>query len=154
MTRLPTAPSPSTARNRGNDRGRVSVFLAVAITGLLMVLGVAVDGTGQLRSLLRAQNLAAEAARAAGQAIDGPQAVLGNQVVADAGLAAQYADQYLDQAFANLDQGFERHPIELADGGAAVRVTVTLIYDTQVLGLFGTSEIAVTASSTADLVIG
>ena len=50
------------------DAGRVSLFLAVSMLGILAIIGMSFDGAGQLRALQRADNLAAEAARAGGQA--------------------------------------------------------------------------------------
>jgi hypothetical protein len=53
----------------GDDAGRVSVLLAITITGLLFIIGVVHDVGGQIRTALYAEQVAAEAARAAGQAL-------------------------------------------------------------------------------------
>lgn len=150
------AVSPDVAvkpRPRG-DQGRVSVFLAIAVVGILAIIGVAVDAAGQFRTLMRAQNLASEAARSAGQGIDGPQAMQGNAVVVDPDLATQYATDYLATAFEHIDQDHLPPSVVPVDGGTAVRITVTLYYEPQILGLFGYGEIEVTATSTATLVTG
>lgn len=54
------------------DAGRVSIFLAVALIGVLAIIGMAFDGAGQLRTLQRAENLAAEAAARAARPSTGP----------------------------------------------------------------------------------
>jgi hypothetical protein len=134
------------------DAGRVSVFMAVAITGLVAIFGAAVDATGQLRTLLRADNLAAEAARAAGQAVD-------VDVVAEAGehrvnqdRAVEYASEYLATAGHDLPGGAWQ--VELNGDGTAVNITVELTYQHRILGLFGMQDAQVTGESTAILVTG
>lgn len=59
----------SAARAAG-EQGRVSIFLAIAVTGLLFITGVAHDVSVQIRTALQAELVAAEAARAAGQAVN------------------------------------------------------------------------------------
>jgi hypothetical protein len=150
MTR-PSRPGRSPGSS-GHDAGRVSVFMAVAITGLVAIFGAAVDATGQLRTLLRADNLAAEAARAAGQAID-------IDAVAEAGehrvseqRAIQYANQYLTEAGHDLpDSAWSVQP---SPDGTAVEITVRLTYQHRILGLFGIPDPQVTGTSTATLVTG
>ena len=50
------------------DRGRVSVFVAVALPAILLFLALAWDVSGYLRALHRADAVASEAARAAADA--------------------------------------------------------------------------------------
>lgn len=157
MTRVPRSrgwPPGRSRRPPAGDRGRISVFLAVAFGGLLLVFGVAVDVTGQLRALMRAQNIAAEAARTGGQAVDSPEAMISGGAVVDAALAAEYADAYLSRSLPELGQQYQREPVEVVEDGTAIRVTVTLVYEPQILNLFGIDEVPVTASSTANLVTG
>lgn len=52
------------------DEGSVTVLVAALLPALLLVLALVVDGTDQLRVQSRADAVAAEAARAAGTAID------------------------------------------------------------------------------------
>jgi hypothetical protein len=135
------------------DSGRISVFLAVVITGVLMVFGVAVDGTGQVRTLLRAENIAAEAARAAGQAID-------TDLVAEVGVhrvsqakAVQYASEYLATAGHNIPGS--AWSVQLNPDGTAVDITVNLTYDRRIVDLFGFADgVQVTGTATAILVAG
>lgn len=128
------------------DAGRVSVFLAIAVTGLLMVLGVAVDATGQLRTLVRADNLAAEAARAAGQAIDVEAVAASGAHRVDPQLAAAYAEEYLAAA------GHAPDADVVVVDAETVSITVELPYHNRVLGLFGRGDVTVSATATAVLV--
>lgn len=132
------------------DAGRVSVFIAVAFTGVLMVFGVAVDGTGQLRTLMRADNIAAEAGRAAGQAVDPDLVAAQGDHRVNQDLAVEYANTYL--ATAGHDDPDMSYEITLVDEGTAVQITVQLPYRNRVLGMFGRSDVQLTATSTAVLV--
>ena len=130
------------------DGGRVSVFLAIALTAVVVVIGLAYDGAGRFRTTQRAENLAAEAARAAGQAIVLPQAVLGGAKEVDPDAARVAAEDYLRAAgVSGTVEVVEPERREL-------RVTVDLDYDTAMLGLIGFQRIPVTGSATAVLVTG
>lgn len=150
MTALPReVRSGGVAKDRRED-GRVSIFLTIAIAGLVAVFGVAVDATGQIRTLMRADNIAAEAARAAGQAVDvdvvaaeGRQRVNRDQAVA-------YANQYLTEAGHDIPDS--DWSVRLTDDGTAVDITVRLTYQPRILGLFGRSDVRVTGRSRATLV--
>lgn len=138
--------------HRSADAGRISAFIAVAIAGLIAVLGVAVDATGQLRSLLRAENIAAEAARAAGQAVDVDVVAEAGQHRVNQAQAVQYANEYL--ATAGHDLPGSAWDVELTGDGTAVDITVELTYEHKILGLFGLPDPTVTGHATATLVTG
>jgi hypothetical protein len=137
---------------RDPDSGRVSLFLAIAFTGLLMVFGVAVDAAGQLRTLMRADNLAAEAARSAGQAIDVDQVAAAGEHRVDPDLAADYAATYLATAGHDIPAG--DWTVSLNETRTAVEISVTLTYQHRILGLFGMPDPRVTGKSRAILVTG
>ncbi|MEU0076692.1 pilus assembly protein TadG-related protein [Micromonospora tulbaghiae] len=137
---------------REAENGRVSLFLAVAMTGVLAIIGLAYDGAGQLRTLQRADNLAAEAARAGGQMIDRARAIEGgpkriDQVAARAAVAA-----YLDAA-----GGVQDHEVDFPVVGTEtqIRVRVQITYSRDLLSLFGVQETAtVTGEATARALTG
>jgi hypothetical protein len=112
------------------DSGRVSVFAAAAMPMMLVFLALTWDASGYLRALHRADNIANEAARAAGQAIDLPLAVTGEQIVVDPAAAEQAADAYLDDAGVTGD-------VQVSDDLRQVSVTVDLTYEPALLGAFG-----------------
>lgn len=133
----------------GIESGRVSVFLAIALAGLLAIVGVTVDAAGQLRTLMRADNLAAEAARAAGQAVDTGRVRGGDELAVVHAEAVDYAARYLAGAGQDLPGRWSVHP------GAApgtVEIEVRLTYRTAILRLFGIPQREVTANATAVLV--
>ena len=61
--------SPLRSRLRDDDRGSLSLFVVVVFVALLVTIGLVVDGGGKIRALQRADAVAAQAARAGGQAI-------------------------------------------------------------------------------------
>ncbi|GAA1026195.1 hypothetical protein GCM10009557_03040 [Virgisporangium ochraceum] len=134
-----------TSRMR-SDEGRINVFVATALLSVLVIIGLSADGAGMLRAIVRADHIAAEAARAGGQAIALPQAVTGGDKVLDPGRATAAARQYLDAAGVV-------GTVRVEDGETLV-VTVTVAYDTVMLGLIGFERTTVTASATAHLVSG
>lgn len=139
---------PGAGRPRPDDAGRVSVFLAIALTAVIVIIGLAYDGAGRFRTMQRADNLAAEAARAAGQAIVLPQAVMGGEKIIDPEAAREAAQAYLQSA------GVTGRVEVVEPARRELRVTVDLTYDTAMLGFIGYQRIAVSGSATAVLVTG
>lgn len=128
------------------EHGRVSIFLAVAMTGVLAIVGLSFDGAGQLRTLQRADNLAAEAARAGGQAIDRATAIEGGPTRLDRPQARVAVANYLAAA------GTTGHTVSFPEvaGETLVRVRVTITYRRSMLGLFGFARtVRVTGEATA-----
>lgn len=133
----------------GPDAGRVSLFLAVALIGVLAIIGLAYDGAGQLRSMQRADNLAAEAARAGGQAVDLGQLLNDGSTVLDQAAARTAVGNYLVSV-----AGVTRWDTEFGtvDGNSTLTVTLDLDYDTVFLDLFGFADnITVPGTATATL---
>ncbi len=131
------------------DAGRVSLFLAVALAGVLMVIGLAFDGAGRLQSMQRADNIAAEAARAGGQAIDVARAVSGGTPMLDEAEARRAVRNYLAgvQGATLREVRFDAYP-----GNQDITVVVELRYQTVFLDLFGfPSTFVVTGRATARL---
>ncbi|WP_406074136.1 pilus assembly protein TadG-related protein [Micromonospora sp. NBC_01638] len=128
------------------EHGRVSIFLAVTMIGVLAIVGLSFDGAGQLRTLQRAENLAAEAARAGGQAIDRATAIEGGPKRIDQPEAIVAVAHYLTAA------GTAGHTVSFPEvgGEALIRVTVTITYHRSMLGLFGFKDtVTVTGEATA-----
>ncbi|MEJ3742996.1 pilus assembly protein TadG-related protein [Actinomycetes bacterium KLBMP 9797] len=136
-------------RRAARDDGRVSIFLAIALAGILIVIGLAYDGAGHLRSLQRAHNLASEAARAGGQAIDVAQAIEGGDKQIDQPAARAAVDAYRAAA------GVTGPPATFAtgpNGEPLIQVTVIITYDNVFLDVFGFGDTTtVTGTATAGL---
>jgi Flp pilus assembly protein TadG len=123
------------------------VFFAVCVIGLLAMIGLIVDGGGKVRAAQRADTLAAEAARAGGQAINLPPAIAGKSPAADPVAAAAAAQAYLR---VNHVTG----TVSIAPGGRRLDVDVTSSSPTIFLGLIGVSSITVHGHATVTLVRG
>ncbi|MEW2441313.1 hypothetical protein [Micromonospora marina] len=137
---------------REAENGRVSLFLAVAMTGVLAIIALAYDGAGQLRTLQRADNLAAEAARAGGQMIDRARAIEGGPKRIDQVAARAAVAGYLAAA-----GGVRDHEVDFPVVGTEtqIRVRVEITYSRDLLGLFGAQRTAiVTGEATARALTG
>ena len=119
------------------------VTVIVLIPGLLMIIGLAVDGGAKVQATQRANAVADEAARAGGQALD-RGAALSGEVTLDIAAAVAAAQAYL--AAADVPGS-----VAVLDGDTLL-VTTTVTQDTVLLDLVGISTMTVTGSSTADLV--
>ncbi|MEU1645479.1 hypothetical protein OG836_24705 [Micromonospora zamorensis] len=128
------------------EHGRVSIFLAVTMIGVLAIIGLTYDGAGQLRTLQTAENLAAEAARTGGQAIDRAVAIEGGPKRIKESEARVAVDRYLAAA------GVSGHTVSfpVVGGETLIRVTVPITYHRTMLGLFVPEKtVTVTGEATA-----
>ncbi|MGB8022640.1 MAG: pilus assembly protein TadG-related protein [Candidatus Nanopelagicales bacterium] len=131
----------STAR----DDGSVTLFVVVAVVGLLALVGLVVDGGAKVRAVQRADRVAAEAARAAGQAVDVMSVLEGAEVRVDHGAAVSAASEYLRAA------GMPGHA-SVTEDGTAIAVTATASTPTVFLGLVGIHQFSVEGHAEVALV--
>ncbi|MGW5063368.1 TadE/TadG family type IV pilus assembly protein [Streptomyces sp. NPDC004096] len=134
-------------RTRCDDRGGVTVFVAVCVFALIGIIGLAVDGGSKMRATERADYVAGEAARAGGQAIDPADAITGTAIVVDPQAAAAAAHAYLSSAGAT-------GTVSVSGDGRTLTVTVTGSYDTKFLSVVGISALPVTGHGKATLLHG
>jgi hypothetical protein len=127
------------------DEGRIALLVLVLAVAVLAMIGLSVDGGGKVRALERADDLAAEAARAAGQQILAPQAIQGGEKVVDPSQAVDAAQQYLAAAGVT-------GTVAVAPDGRHITVTVTIVYRTIFLGVIGIQTLTATRHATAVLV--
>ena len=111
------------------QRGSVSLFYASVVIVLFLAIGLVVDGGGKIRAEQRAETVAAEAARAAGQAIDGASVIESGQLRIDPSRARAAAQSYLSSA------GVQGN-VQIIDG-TRLRVTTTVSYDPAFVGVLG-----------------
>lgn len=133
------------------DRGRVSVMIAAVLPLLLLFIALVWDASGYMRAVHRAENVAGEAARAAGQAIDLPAAMRGEQFVVDPDRAAEAATAYLADVGVIAD-GAVIGDVVVADDGRQVTVTVQIEYDPLLITPWRPETGAATGQATAHLV--
>ncbi|WP_455357095.1 TadE/TadG family type IV pilus assembly protein [Streptomyces sp. SYSU K217416] len=135
------------ARARWDDRGGVTVFVAVCVIALIGIIGVAVDGGSKMRATERADYIAGEAARAGGQAIDPAEAISGNAIVVNPQDAQAAAQAYLRSAGAT-------GTVSVSGDGKTLNVNVTGSYDTKFLSAVGIGSLSVTGQGKATLLHG
>lgn len=134
-------------RARLDDRGGVTVFVAISVVALIGIIGVAVDGGSKMRATERADYIAGEAARAGGQAIDPADAINGTAITVDPQAATAAARAYLRSADAT-------GTVSISSNGKRLTVTVTGAYETTFLSAVGIGSLPVTGHGTATLLHG
>lgn len=127
-----------------DDTGSISLFMAVFVVCSLLMTAMVVDTTGASRAHRRAEAIAAEAARAGGQAIQAPLSIQGDQPAASVGDAAQAAAEYL--ATAQVPGNIT------VEDDTLLHVQTTVTYQTRMLGLIGISTLTFDGDATARLV--
>ncbi|MET9037665.1 TadE/TadG family type IV pilus assembly protein [Streptomyces mirabilis] len=130
-----------------DDRGGVTVFVAICVIALLGIIGIAVDGGGKMRATERADFIATEAARAGGQAIDPAQAIAGTAITVDPQAAQAAAQAYLRSA----DMA---GTVAVSADGKTLTVTTTSTYNTKFLPAAGIGSLPVTGHGKATLLHG
>ncbi|MGX1915345.1 TadE/TadG family type IV pilus assembly protein [Streptomyces phaeochromogenes] len=132
---------------RWDDRGGVTVFVAVCVIALIGIIGVAVDGGSKMRATERADYVAGEAARAGGQAIDPAEAITGTAIVVNPQDAQAAAQAYLRSVGAT-------GTVSVSSDGKTLTVVVTGTYDTKFLSAVGIGSLSVTGQGKAILLHG
>jgi Flp pilus assembly protein TadG len=130
-----------------DDRGSLTLMVVVFVAALFVMVGLAVDGGGRMRAIERADDIAAEAARAGGQALNLSQAVSGKADVIDPAAAAVAAQAYLDQAKVT-------GTVTVAGNGKTITVRVFVPYQPVFLGAIGLGPWTETGTATAQLLTG
>lgn len=135
--------SPTQPRERG-ERGSITVWLALSSFAMIFLVGLAVDLGGQVHAHERAHDLAAQAARAGGEEVDGGPAIQGSGLTINPAAARAAAQSYLDQAGVS--------GTVTVMGGNTINVTVHDSYDPRFLGLIGIHRLDVTGTASAHLI--
>ncbi|HEY6932712.1 MAG TPA: pilus assembly protein TadG-related protein [Marmoricola sp.] len=131
-----------------DERGSISLWLVLSSFVMMILVGLAVDLSGQVHAQQRAHDLAAQAARAGGERVQAAPAIEGRYVDIDAVAARAAAQDYLTAA--GVDG-----TVTVAGsttGRAMITVHVTDIYQPRFLGLLGIHRLDVSGSATARLV--
>jgi len=109
---------------------------------LLAMIGIGVDLVAQVQTQQRAQAVAAQAARVAGEQLQSGRAMRGDGAAVDPSTAVQAARAYLAAA-TGVTGTVAVH------GGDVVVVATTAVYHPIVLGLVGVGDLSVTGTAQA-----
>lgn len=126
------------------DRGSASIWVVTAAFAMTLLVGLAVDLGGQVHAQQQARDVAAQAARVAGQQVAAPAAIRGTATTVDAAAARTAAQQYLAAAGVT--------GTATVRGGTTITVHVTDTYPTRFLSLIGIGTLHVDGTATARLI--
>jgi Flp pilus assembly protein TadG len=129
------------------ERGSVTLFASITVAGLLVLVGLVVDGGGKVRAAQHASRVAAEAGRAAGQQIDVRAAIEGRPLQVDVPAAVEAARRFLRSAQVSGQ-------VIVSSDRRRITVEVTTSERTVFLGLVGISELTAHGSADVELVSG
>ena len=128
-----------------DERGSVSLFLVVAVLALFVAVGLVVDGGQKLRASQRADDAAAEAARAAAQSVQPGTTVRGQAPRLNPAAAVNAAQSYLSAAGVTGTATV---------AGGRVQVTTSSSFTPTFLSLIGLGTQTVTGRADARLARG
>lgn len=131
---------PALRRLREDQSGRVTAFVVIIVTAVLLFAGLVLDGGLALAAKVRALGEAQEAARAGAQEIDLTAYRANGALRLEPQQASAAARNYLAAA---------GHTGTVSVAGNTVNVTVTVSQSTQLLPLIGIGSITVTATGQA-----
>ena len=123
----------------------MSLLLVVAVFGLLIAVGLVVDGGQKLRSSQRADDAAGEAARAAVLSIEPGSTIRGQRPKVNQSAARKAAEAYLQHAGIS-------GVVTVGDGRVQVRTTSS--FTPSFLSIIGLGAQSVTGQASARLVRG
>lgn len=127
------------------DDGGITVWVVIVAMAFFLVTGLVVDGGGRVRAMQRANTVAQEAARAAGQAIVAPDAVRGERVVAAPMAARNAARKALEHA--NMEG-----TVDITNGGTKIEIDTRDRYRTVFLSAVGLGQLDVDGHATVSLI--
>lgn len=122
------------------DKGSVTIWLALASFVMIVLVGVAVDLSGQVYAQQHARDIAAQAARTAGQQINASLGVRGIGAQTNTAQAIAAAKSYIAAAGMEGDAS-------ITGGGTTITVSVVDTYETKFLSIIGLTSLRVTGSA-------
>ncbi|GAB7003973.1 hypothetical protein JCM18899A_14450 [Nocardioides sp. AN3] len=126
------------------ERGSVTIWLALSSFVMVLLVGLAVDLGGQVHAQQQAHDLAAQAARTAGEEVQAPEAIQGDTLDVNTYAARQAAEHYL--AASGVTGTVQIH------AGRTITVTVHDSYRPRFLGLLGITHLDVSSTASAQLI--
>ena len=131
---------------RHDERGSVSIWAILILAAFTLIAGISVDLTGQINAKMRATDIAAQAARIAGQQIDADTLMSGQPTTQVNTARARSA------ALTYIAGAGMTGTLTLEAGGRQLHITTTAQYRPLFLGSIGLGPFTVTGTSTARIV--
>jgi Flp pilus assembly protein TadG len=127
-----------------DERGSISIWLALATFVMMILIGLAVDLGGQVHAKQRADDIAAQAARAGGEQVQAAPAVEGQYLAIDTTEARTAAQDYLTASGVI-------GTVTITNGNT-ITVDVTDTYVPKFLSIIGINHLTVTGKASARLI--
>lgn len=127
-----------------DERGSISIWLALGAFVMIILVGLAVDLGGQVQAKQRAHDIAAQAARAGGEQVQAAPAVEGQYLAIDTIAAKKAAENYLTASGVT--------GTVTITGGDTITVDVTDAYHPKFLTIVGINTMTVTGEASARLI--
>lgn len=124
-----------------DERGSISIWVVTSSFVMMVLVGLAVDLGGQVHAQQRARDIAAQAARAAGQQVEAAPAIQGEYLSIDPVAARMAANEYL------LTNGIDG--TVTVSGGDTINVSVNGTYTPRFLTFLGIARLDVTGKASA-----
>lgn len=123
------------------DHGSMSIWVITSAFVMIMLVGIAVDLGGRVYAQQNAQDVARQAARTAGQEIQAPGAVRGEEVAADPRAAQQAAQRHLDAT--------DLSGTATVVDSETMHIATSDTYETKFLGIIGINSFTVRGEADA-----
>lgn len=134
------------ARQRRDQRGSVSIWAVLIVAAFTLVVGISVDLVGQIAAKQRATDVAAQAARIAGEQVDPNTVLAGTPTLTANPVRARQA------ALAYIAGAQMSGTVTIQAGGTQLAITTIAAYRPVFLTSLGIGPLTVTGASTARLV--
>jgi Flp pilus assembly protein TadG len=129
-----------------DERGSISVWAVLIVAVFTLVVGISVDLVGQIAAKERATDVAAQAARVAGEQADA------NTLMAGTGTVAVSPQRARQTALACIAGAGMSGTVTIEAGGTQLAITATATYRPIFLTSIGIGHLTVTGTSTARLI--
>jgi Flp pilus assembly protein TadG len=126
---------PARLERGDREQGSISIMIATGGIAMIILVGMAVDLSGQVYTQQHARDVARQAARAGGQQLQAGSAIRGHGAVADPAAAAQAARTYLAASDVTGSA--------TVTGADTVEVDTTAVYPCKFLGIIGINSLTV-----------
>lgn len=122
---------------RRSERGSIMLFVLILTFAFMLTVGFVVDGSGRMNAVQKAESVAREAARFAGQAMTS-DAVRGTGTTIDPAVGRSAAQRYLAASDVTGTVTIQ---------GSRVHVQVNVTYDPVFLTIIGLTRVTVTGEA-------
>ena len=138
-------PAPRMLDRLRDERGSLSTYFVSAVFATIPLVGLVVDGGGQVRAMQQANDVAAETARYAGQSINKGCAIWGAEIT----VPQHQAQTAAEELVATHTTDVTLTDVRVTEGGHTVTVEATRTWEPIFLGILGVGSREVEGTGSA-----